>query len=153
MLEHFYLSVLLFSTAIVICIIVFLSNIRLAAKITIAILLVVSGAFTYRAFNEIQGFPVVLQQTFDDVLVISYMLDVENKVIHLWLKSEGDKSPRSYTVPYSDKLANILEGMRRRHQGRPYRAKLDATSDPTSPLNQSIRDVQINELMIFPPKN
>jgi len=152
MLEHFYLSVLLFSTSIVICGIVFLSNIKLQSKLLIAVLLTLSGIFTYRAFNEIQGFPVVLQKTFDDVLVIGHVIDEENKSIHVWLKSEGDKSPRSYTVPYEEKLAKSLEGMRNKHRGKPYRAKLNATSDPTSPLKQSIKDVEISELMVFPPK-
>lgn len=152
MLEHFYLSVLLFSTSIVICGIVFLSNIRLRSKLLIAVLLTTSGIFTYRAFNEIQGFPIVLQKTFDDVLVIGHMTDEEHKVIHIWLKSEGDKSPRSYTVPYEEKLARALEGMRGKHRGRPFRVKLNATSDPTSPLNQSLTDVEISELMVFPPK-
>lgn len=153
MLEHIYLSLFVFLVSAGVIAIVFMSKIKLSSKILIAVLLTTSSILTYRAFNEIRGYPVVLQKSFKDTLVISHMFDKKNKVIHVWIKGLNDKNPRSYTVPFNNKLAHFLEKMRRKHRGKPYRAKLKMTSDVTSPLNQSIKDVEMGELMVFPPKN
>lgn len=152
MLEHFYLSMLLFLTSLGIIAIVFMSKIKLLSKLVIAILLTVSGIFTYRALNEIRGYPVVLQASFKDTLIVSHLPDTENKVIHLWIKAKEDKSPRSYTVPFKKKLAKFLEGMRRKHKGKPYRVKIKTKSNQTSPLGQSVKELEVGELMVFPPK-
>lgn len=153
MLAHFHLSLILFMTAISIGVIVISSSMKPIMKMVVVGILAVSGMMTYRALNDVYGYPVVMQASFDDALVIGHLLDKENKVIHLWLKADGDQDPRSYTIPFSNKTARFLEGMRRKHKGKPYRVQVKTNVDSLSPLDQSVEDVEMGELIVLPPKH
>jgi len=153
MLAHWFLSAILFLAATAVGFIVITSKMSRISKILVVLTLSLSSLYTYRALNDFYGYPVVLQKDFEDALVIGHMLDKENKVVHVWIKDPEEITPRSYTVPYSSKLAHFLEGMRDKHKGKPYRAKLETQSDFLSPLNRSIKEVDMSELMVFPPKN
>ena len=115
-------------------------------------ILLFSGMLTYRALNNIYGYPVILQASFDDALIIAHLLDKENNVIHIWIRSDGDISPRSYTIPFRNKTAHFLEEMRSKHKGKPYRVEVKTHVSSTSPLNKSVEEVEIGELMVLPPK-
>ena len=152
MLAHFMLSFTLFLTAISVGTIVISSNMKPISKIIVVAILSLSGMMTYRALNDVYGYPIVMQTSFDDALVISHLLDKENKVIHVWLKADGDKTPRSYTIPFSTKTAKFLEGMRQKHQGKPYRVEVQTETRSLSPLDKSVEEVEFGELIVLPPK-
>jgi hypothetical protein len=80
------------------------------------------------------------------------MLDKDRKIIHVWIKADGESDPRSYTIPFTNKTAKFLEGMRQKHKGKPYRVEVQTTTNSLSPLNQSIEDVEMGELIVLPPK-
>ena len=152
MLAHWFLSAVMFTAAIAIGVIVITSKMNMISKVLVIAALVFSSLFTYRALNDVYGYPIILQKNFDDALVLSHMLNKEKKVIHMWIKSPDEENPRSYTIPYEEKLASFLERMRHKHKGKPYRAKIETQSNPMSPLKQSIKRVNMGELIIFPSK-
>lgn len=150
-LAHTLVSVTIFLSLLAVGFIVVSSGVKWSSKVLIVSLLTTSGIFSYRAMNDVYGYPIVMQRSFEDVVVVAHKIQDDGKFIHIWIQ-EGENSPRSYTIPYSKKMGDFLNGMRTKHRGEPYRAKFKVNYNPLSPLNESVEQVEAGELTVFPPK-
>jgi hypothetical protein len=150
-LDHIYISITIFAIALAASSIVLTSAITMWRKLLIVTLLCGGGMISYRGFNKFYGYPTMLQQSFDKVLVLGYLVDKKSKVIYLWLKNENE-DPRSYTMPFNHKMAKFLENKRRQNKGKPFNMKLKVKTNQTNPFGNSINDVEPGEFPVLPPK-
>ena len=88
MIDHLYISFLLFLMAGFISLLIVGTKIELWRKLAIMVLLVVSSISSYRALFTFYGQPKVIKASFNEVLIISSYIDKANIRFIYGLKME-----------------------------------------------------------------
>lgn len=152
MIDHLYISIAIFAVALVTGLVAIYSGMALWRKLLIIFFLTLAGIGTYRAIFYFYGYPTILQKSFEDTLVVGFLVDKPNDVIYLWLQDDGGQQPRSYTIPFNNNTSKFLQKMQRKHKGKPFRAKIETETDQSSAYRDTVEDITIRELPVFPPK-
>lgn len=151
MIDHLYISVAIFAIMLITGLVVVYSGMKLWRKLLVVALLSLSGIATYRAIFFFYGYPTIMQKSFKDALIVGFLVDKPNDVIHLWIK-DSEAPPRSYTIPFSNKVSKALEKMRKKHRGKPFRVEIKTKTNQGGIYRDVVKDIVIRELPIFPPK-
>ena len=151
MIDHMYLSVSLFCIAIAVGVVLITSEMSRLRKLIVLVLISIGAISTYRSIFYFYGYPTVLNSSFKDTLVLGHLSDKSNGVIYLWLK-EPDQPPRSYTIPYSPKMAKQLNKLRGKNRGKPYRADIGIRSSHSNAYRDGVDEIRLRELPTFPKK-
>lgn len=142
-MSHIYVSVLFLLLAIVVGIVVSTSQIQLWKKIVVMLALGGSALVSYRTLNNVYGYPAILQDDFDEVLIISYFADREGGVMYIWLKDPEGGEPRAFKMPYSAKLHKQLQSQSEANGGKPFKGKISTKVGVTNPFNETTEEVDV----------
>ena len=151
-MSHFYISAALFSLLSSCAFIMLTSRVATWKKLYIVLALTFAGVLSYRTMNSLYGQPQLMQDQFEDVLIVGFWPDKANKTIYIWIKEHDKLYPVSYKMPYSMKLHKQLQKGRSKHKGKPYRSKIKGKNYPLKRFGESMDEIEAWELPIFPPK-
>lgn len=149
---HLHISLILFFIAIILGFVVISSQLSTIRKMIIVTSLAFAGILTYKALNAVYGYPTLLEKGFDDIVVLSFLVSKEEDSVYLWLRDKTGGIPRSYKVPYNRDLAKSLRGMRSKHKGKGFRARIGKKGKVRKSSGKEEDKYDLTELRVLPPK-
>ncbi len=151
-MTYTYISVLIFMLAVMASLLIFNSRLESWKKAVVILTLCASGMLSYRVMNMAYGYAALLQDSFENVTIISFFPDKPNNKIYIWLKDENS-DPKTYVMPYSAKLHNSLEANRQKTQGKPYKGNVNSNVDASNRFEETTEEVEVEALLpVWPPK-
>lgn len=151
-MNQFYISMTVFLLLSSCGFLMLTSNVHWFKKVFVICSLMIAGMLSFRAYNTAFGYPQLLQNNYEDTLVISFFPDKSNNIMYLWLKHSDMSQPIAYRMPYSIKLHKVLEKTREEYCGQPYRSTVNSENYPLERMEESVDEVEVIPLPMIPPK-
>lgn len=103
------------------------SKLELGRKLVLLAFVAGVSLLSFRSINSRSGLPTPMPELKNNrTLIISYLSDGANDTIYMWLRLEGETIPKTFSLPYSEKLHKELKKNRTKYKGKPYFAEVTA---------------------------